>query len=773
MTAQNLDFSKTENESMRILASSVQQFCLSALQSRRLRTLRETGTNFDCAVWQEMVAAGWTGIALSDDDGGLGLAPDAFVCTNYEMGRVVAAEPIFESATVCATLLAAASNASYYVTKLVEQGVVFTSPLACSPKELLNICSAERIGEEFQLNGCFEQVSNFQQADYFVVPALLDSALNVFVVPCQAAGINVAPIKLADLTFDARVTLNNVKCSETDRIIFEDPDVAINRAMMASALGASAYLLGLSDALLEQTLLYLRQREQFGRPIGSFQSLQHRSVDWYLQSRLCAAAIKESMIAFSEGNYSSALVDRMLTRAREAARLAAREAIQMHGAIGYTLEHDLALYTQRALVMAARFSQTDNGAEHFDSCALSSNDSSQTVLASRLLADFQPDEDDWNSLDDESFRLMLRQWIAENYPEELRHYPGQVRWAAIKDWHQALVERGWVAPAWPREHGGMALDPNKLLIYVDEMERHGVARAPDQGIVMVGPVLMSYGNDLQRERYLAPSLRGDYIWCQGYSEPNAGSDLASLNTRAELIGDEFIVNGHKIWTTHGLDATHMYCLVRTNSEVKPQAGISFLLIDLDQQGIDVRPIPNLSGDVDFCEVFLSDVRVPVADLVGELNNGWTIAKALLGHERLFVGSPKLCRHALSQLYDFAKAKGIITEPVFADKFRQITRDVFDLEALYTEFAEQIKRGETPGADVAILKIGATETYTSLSEMMLAAAGTAGAVHGKVSIEDKQFDVLSHYYNARPAPIYAGSNEIQRNIIAKQVLGLPT
>ncbi len=300
-----------------------------------------------------------------------------------------------------------------------------------------------------------------------------------------------------------------------------------------------------------------------------------------------------------------------------------------------------------------------------------------------------------------------------------------------------------------------------------------MARAPDQGIVMIGPILMQYGTEQQCAQYLPGALTGEQIWCQGYSEPEAGSDLASLATRAVLEGDEFVVNGQKTWTTHGMDATHMYCLVRTNADVKPQAGISFLLIDLRQPGVTVRPIVNLGGHVDFCEVFLDNVRVPRANLVGELDQGWTIAKSLLGHERLFVGSPKLCQHALHQLRELLAATNQLAEPAVRERLARTTLDVRDLEALYGEYAAIVKAGGVPGADISVLKIWSTETYVRLSEMMLEAAGSAAGVRGKQAFGDARIDVLSHFYNARPAPIYAGSNEIQRNILAKQVLGLPT
>jgi alkylation response protein AidB-like acyl-CoA dehydrogenase len=459
-------------------------------------------------------------------------------------------------------------------------------------------------------------------------------------------------------------------------------------------------------------------------------------------------------------------------RALSSSQRLVREAIQLHGAMGYTADSEIAPFVQRALVMSARVAGAQEELARAPAIAWGVEaPGAECVPAPRNEAG-APDHD-WNTLDDAAFRATVRGWIGANYPDELRYLARQLRWAEIKDWHARLVARGWVAPAWPRAYGGMGLDPAKLLIFIEECERHGVARAPDQGIVMLGPILFEYGTAEQRARWLEPARTGEHIWCQGYSEPNAGSDLAALSTRAEPDGDDFLISGQKTWTTHGLDATHMYCLARTDAAAKPQAGISFFLIDLAQAGVTVRPLENLSGDVDFCAVFLDRVRVPRANLIGELNHGWTIAKSLLGHERLFVGSPKLCQRALSQLRALARARGRVRDPVFVHALTASALEVMDLEALYGEFAALVRGGGTPGADVAILKIHSTEVYVRLSEMILAVAGADAGVRGAQDCGGTAVDVLGHFYNARPAPIYAGSNEIQRNIVAKQVLGLPT
>jgi hypothetical protein len=378
---------------------------------------------------------------------------------------------------------------------------------------------------------------------------------------------------------------------------------------------------------------------------------------------------------------------------------------------------------------------------------------------------------DWNALDDESFREEVRTFFQQNYPEALRYPKTRLRWAEIKDWYLTLSKKGWLAPAWPVEYGGMGLSPTKLMIFMEETERHGVGRAPDMGITMVGPLLIQHGSQAQKAYYLPKILSGEHIWCQGYSEPNSGSDLASLRTEAVLEGDHFIVNGQKTWTTLAQDATHIFLLVRTDKSAKKQEGISFLLADMNTPGIERRPIRNLAGHEEFCECFFRDVRVPKDNIVGELNRGWTIAKALLGFERIFLGSPKQSQYAMARLEELIVQRGLGADAAFMDAYARLKLDLLDHMALYERFADQVRRGETLGPDVSMLKIIGTENYQRIAQLMVEAAGCAGGLVGDVELGGERFDWLTSYYNSRPATIYGGANEIQRNILATQVLGL--
>lgn len=379
---------------------------------------------------------------------------------------------------------------------------------------------------------------------------------------------------------------------------------------------------------------------------------------------------------------------------------------------------------------------------------------------------------DYNAVSDDAFRREVRAFLEEKYPQDLRYVLRRVRWAEIKDWWRTLYEKGWIAPNWPREQGGMGLDAGKMVVYLGELERHGVARAPDQGITQVGPIIMAFGTPAQQDYYLRRTLSGEIIWCQGYSEPNAGSDLANLQTTAVPDGEHYVVDGQKIWTTLAHDATHIYLLARTDRQAKKQEGISFFLIDLKTPGITIRPIRNLAGHEEFCEVYFDNVRIPRETLVGDLNRGWTVAKALLSHERLNIGSPRRPQYALNRLEMIARAKGLFRDPGFIDRFTALKLDLEDLAALYGRYVEQVKRGEELGHEVSALKIWAMETWQQLTELLVETGAEEGAICGVHDVAGVETDFLSPFYYARPATIYGGSSEIQRNILAKYVLKLP-
>lgn len=378
---------------------------------------------------------------------------------------------------------------------------------------------------------------------------------------------------------------------------------------------------------------------------------------------------------------------------------------------------------------------------------------------------------DLNDLSDEAFRDEVRRFLQSEYPPDLRDPARRLHWSEARPWFEKIAAKGWVAPGWPREFGGLGLSAGKQIILIEEYERHGAARLPDMGVVMLGPLLIRFGTDAQRQRFLPKILTGEHIWCQGYSEPGAGSDLASLRTEAVLDGDYYVVNGQKIWTTLASDANWIFCLVRTDRGAKKQSGISFLLVDMSTPGVTVRPIINLGLHDEFCEVFFDDVRVPRDNLVGEPDRGWAMAKALLGFERIYLGSPRQSRLALRRLKILAQRMGVYDDPAFQDRYMRMRLDLADHTILYESFVAVLRRGEPLGADISMLKIHQSELCQRITDLMLEVAGeNAGLLHPMEG--NRQMHPAGQFIDARPYTIYGGSSEIQRNILAKNVLGLP-
>jgi alkylation response protein AidB-like acyl-CoA dehydrogenase len=381
------------------------------------------------------------------------------------------------------------------------------------------------------------------------------------------------------------------------------------------------------------------------------------------------------------------------------------------------------------------------------------------------------------ALPDDEFRAQLRAWLAQYYPpawrQDHRRPFLRLRGQELIYWLRLLNQHGWRCPAWPLDSGGMGLCFRKQLIYHEETERAKVARIIDNGETQLGPTLIACGTDEQRDYYLPRILECDDVWCQGYSEPGAGSDLASLRTQAIREGDEFVVSGQKIWTTHATDGTHIFTLVRTATGPKKQFGISFLLIDLKAPGVTIRPIANIAGEDEFCEVFFDAVRVPAANLVGELDQGWNVAKALLGHERVWLGSPALAATALELAQAVVLASGLQDDLGVTDQLACLQADLHDYRLLYAQVCNDIAaRDAQPGAEVSVLKVYVSELLQRITEFSADIGAEYGGVIGDVRIGALNTDLHWQLMMARPVTIYAGANEVQRDILAKAVLRMP-
>ena len=371
-----------------------------------------------------------------------------------------------------------------------------------------------------------------------------------------------------------------------------------------------------------------------------------------------------------------------------------------------------------------------------------------------------------------AFRDQVRGWLQQNLPADLREKIASYSELTREDllrWHKILAKQGWVAPSWPKEWGGTGWSVVQRYLFEEECGYAGTPPLIPFGLSMCGPVLLRFGSDAQKKRFLPRIYNGEDFWCQGYTEPGSGSDLASLKTKAVRNGEHYVVNGQKTWTTLGHYADWIFCLVRTDSgAAKRQEGISFLLIDMKAPGITVRPLILMDGGHEVNEVFFDDVKVPVENLVHKEGEGWTVAKYLLGHERMNTGRIGASKRELAKLKEFAAQQpgdgnSLMDDPRFRDKLSRLEVELMALEITNLRFLDRMRRtGQPPGADVSMLKIRGTEIQQALTELAMQAADPAAA-------ETQALE--RRYLDMRKTTIYAGSNEIQRNIIAKMTLGL--
>ena len=385
----------------------------------------------------------------------------------------------------------------------------------------------------------------------------------------------------------------------------------------------------------------------------------------------------------------------------------------------------------------------------------------------------------------EAFRTDVRQWLAANLTPELREASAKATSVFVDKqytmaWQRILDTRGWVAPNWPAEYGGPGWDETERYIFASECARAGAPGLSPMGLRMVGPCIMRYGTPEQKAYYLPRIISGEDFWCQGYSEPQAGSDLAALSLRADRDGDHYVLNGSKIWTTHAHFANRMFCLVRTSRDGPRQAGISFLLLDMDTPGISVRPIVSIANDHDFNQVFFDNARVPVSGRLGEENQGWTVAKYLLEFERAVAHAAGLYA-ALDALKSAAREAGMLEDVQFRRRLSLIAAQVNAIEAGELAVMSAIASGRNPGPASSTLKIQGTETAQKIQEMAVELAGDYAAPDQHMARQPgsnltpltdlPSMIAAPRYFNGRAASIYGGSNEIQRGIIAKLVLGL--
>ena len=389
----------------------------------------------------------------------------------------------------------------------------------------------------------------------------------------------------------------------------------------------------------------------------------------------------------------------------------------------------------------------------------------------------------------DTFREETRAWLVANAPASMRGplaNPDDLCWGGrkarypddVKRWLDVMAERGWTAPAWPREYGGGGLTKQETKVLAEEMGKLRL-RPPltGFGLSMIGPLLLQEGSEELKREHIPKIVRGEIRWCQGYSEPGAGSDLASLQTKAVRDGDVFVLNGQKVWTSYGDKADWMFILVRTDFEAPKHGGITFLLMDMETPGVSVRPIRLISGSSPFCETFLTDVRVPTRNVVGRVNGGWLMAKALLGHERTMIADVFKERDDKQRLVTLARRYlgedgGRVADALVRDRIAQVEMDQACLDLTLTRARDNAKAGHKPGPESSIFKYYGTELNQRRRALMVEILGPQALGWEGPGFADDELRITRDWLRSRGNTIEGGTSEIQLNIIAKRVLGLP-
>ncbi|WP_285021479.1 acyl-CoA dehydrogenase family protein [Novosphingobium sp. fls2-241-R2A-195] len=717
------------------------------------------------ALWPDLAEQGILGAAFPEELGGFGGTMRDLATVMEAAGRHLLVEPL-ASGAVAGWLLAQAGEP-------VEPLIGGERVVVLAHDEGLDSFAPRRVtaqadGAHWQLSGTKRAVRHADLADAWIVTAEIAGALACLLVEADAPSTRREPTRLIDGSSAATLHFDRTPAR---RLAIDA--ATIEQALARHACALAAESVAILGALCERTAAYLKTRKQFGVPLASFQALQHRLAEMMIATGSARALTERAIAALDamgDTGGAGALASAAKALADDAGRLVGHEAVQMHGGMGVSDELDVSHYMRRLAAIRATQGSAAVHRAHFAGAA-----------------DLDPAAEDDGEL--AVFRAEVAAFVRDKLPEDIR-LKGEKGLEFGKDdfvrWQKLLRAEGWFAGAWPEDAGGQGWDLNRQLAFVQEAGRSGAPLIIPYGVNMVGPVIQTFGNAAQQARHLPGILSSDVWWCQGYSEPNAGSDLASLKTTAVREGDHYVVNGTKMWTTEAHWADWMHCLVRTDREVKPQAGISFLLIDMTTPGIEVRPIVTIDGQHHTNQVFFDDVRVPVENLVGHEGQGWTIAKFLLANERVAIADtgPKLKLLGVIKAM-FAQLRGAEGDTaqvaLIADRLADAEIQLTALCALERDYVRGWQQGGSrDGPEASILKVRGTEILQLLSELALAIEGPLGAVHdpadlhlapgAELSAAQQASAMAHHYLYGRCWSIFGGTNEIQRGLIARAMLG---
>jgi alkylation response protein AidB-like acyl-CoA dehydrogenase len=767
------------NADQQMIRDAAHQFLSEASSSAAVRAAMESEAGSDPALWQRIAQEmGWCATHVPEDLGGLGLGLTELALILEQTGYHLACAPFFATAALAthALLCCATAKAQQHWLPQIAAGEL-SATLAFGAQGIdwnaaQVTARARRDANGFVLDGDFRHVPDGHVAQRLLLPARLDDGSTaLFAVPPDAPGLKLQVHKGFDLTRRiAQVSLEQVRV-DADALLAEGPDVddGLQRTAALAAICLAAEQLGGAQRCLDMTLAYAAERVQFGRTINSYQAVKHRCAEMMIRIEATRSALAGAVrLADTHPPLQALKLEAATAKAfaSDTFRFCAGEAIQLHGGVGFTWEYDPHLYFKRAQASSQWLGSADSLRERV----------AAAVLDGQVPVSAQPPA----GSGDESFREEVRRWMSEHLTgrfEVLRHRGGagdEDAYPALrKEWELELARGGWTCVGWPKEVGGRGLTIAQQIIFHEEYARAGgPGHLSHLSETLLGPTLIAYGTEDQKRRFLPGIVAGTDYWCQGYSEPGAGSDLANVQTRARFdeAASEWVIDGQKVWTSLAHECQYVFVVARCEPGSKGHKGLVFLLVALDQPGVSVRPIRQITGTCEFNEVFFDGARCPAANLLGAPGEGWKIAMALLGFERglSWIGMQQHFEHQLQLVCKAAHASGADRDPMLRNR---IGRAWMGLKVMHYNTLRTLSGGDdgSLSREGTIIKHYWSNWHRDLGELAMDVLG----VEGDIEVDDFSRTRLQQVWLfSRSDTIVAGTNEIQLNIIAERALGMP-
>lgn len=748
------------------------------------------------SIWQDLGEAGWLSLVLPESRGGLGVGADGTHIFMRELGRAAVSVPFVECAVLGVDLVSELAGG--------ERGEALLQGIACGEavvvpalneglaRGLATVTSttAKALADGWSLRGSKQFVRHGDMADHFLVLALADGKPAIFVMPKDAAGLSVTSYHTVDHATAVDLDFDDVIVPKDAILRSADLMSVIERSVRRAIAATCSDAVGAMERLANMTAVYVQERHQFGRKLSANQAVEHKIAQMTIAvEEASGTALLASLCVDGDEQRSADTIHSAKAKIGRAARFVSQASVQLHGGMGVSEELSVHRYFRRLMAFEQTFGTTDS---HLDAVAERLR---QDVASPSVIDRATPGTDNEGqrmelslSKADLDFRAAVVAFLDEQLSPELRraqrlNHSFFSEPAINKAWHRRLYDRGWVAPYLPKESGGTGWTPTEAYIFATEVAKAGAPLLQGQGLRMVAPVLIRYGTEKQKARFLPGILSGEDYWCQGFSEPQAGSDLAALSTRAVRDGDEFVLNGTKIWTSHAHHADKIFCLVRTADGPKRQEGISFVVFDMGLPGITIQPIITMDGHHEVNQVFFDNVRIPASNLIGEENRGWEIAKYLLEFERGSVTGPYM-RSILNKALKVAEAKtdgnrNALASSYIMGRLAQIATDLDAFEMVELGLVATLQAGKNPGVASSIAKLRNSEIRQALSETIVDILGPEALRFNGTQplstlpiddpIEQSRAIATPKYLQERVLTIFGGASEVQLTIIGRAAL----